>query len=151
MNSDRLHSALKTEVQNSLAEAGVSYTLVQLQHGRNEKDYALHARPNTHTTSGMQTTDFLSHLGFRRSACPFQSPECYVRSVPDNFDLNGFAQYFGVSYKAFEKADQHFKACGILLDQPEGWGFFMEKSQKVEASDLKGLLGMAMYHPRLKG
>ena len=127
MNSDRLHSALKTEVQKNVVEAGISYTYLRLQHGKDQIEHSLHARPNTHTTSGMQTTDLLAHLGFRRSGCPFQQPECYVRSVQDHFDVNGFAQAFGVSYKAFERADQHFRACGILLNQPEGWGFFYGK------------------------
>ena len=88
-----LHSALKTdEVGRAGASSGVEFVLMRLRQGRDKSAHSLHARPNTFSTAGFQTTDLLGVLGFSRSQCAFVvGGECYVRAVDESFDVDGFA------------------------------------------------------------
>ena len=62
---------------------------MRLQSSKTDSAFSVHAAPNTWSIVGVQTTDFLSYLGFRRSACHFvATQECYVRWVDQSFDVN---------------------------------------------------------------
>jgi hypothetical protein len=76
----------------------------------------------------MQTTDFLSFLGFKREKCSFVPRiECYAVWVDAGFDVSGFAQKFDEAFGFFEKAARLLENCSHSLDQPEGWGYFTGK------------------------
>ncbi len=57
-----LHFALKTTIVGSHNGDGINYILVRLQTGKDNFIDTLHARPNSHSTSGFQSTDFLPCL-----------------------------------------------------------------------------------------
>lgn len=122
-----LHSALKTTVVSSHNEGGINYILVRLQNGKDDFVETLHARPNTFSTSGFQTTDFLSLLGFSRSGCAFHQSECFCRQVPEGLDIKGLSADIGKSFQIFQNAVSHLENCGLFIEQPEGWGFFYGK------------------------
>ena len=62
---------------------------MRLQSSKTDSAFSVHAAPNTWSIVGVQTTDFLSYLGFRRSACHFvATQECCVRWVDQSFDVN---------------------------------------------------------------
>jgi len=135
MNGRELHSALKTEVVGSTnSHAGVRLLLVRLQNSRTAFFHSLHAVPHEYSTAGLQTTDCLACLGFIRCPCAFAHSECYALRVGDEFNLTAFADAFGTYCAALKQADQHLRACGVGLDQPEGWGFFMGKPSGVSRS-----------------
>lgn len=123
-----LHSALKTELVQKVNEQGIEFALVRLQHSKDSIQYTLHARPNSYSLSGMQTTDLLAHIGFSRSNCSFLISECYARVVQPDFDVHRFASAFATAFSSFTNADKHLEACGLSIDRPEGWGFFYGKS-----------------------
>lgn len=122
-----LHSALKTTVIGNHAGNGINYILVRLQNAKDDFADTLHARPNSYSTSGFQTTDFLSLLGFSRSRCAFHGSECFCRHVPEGLDLKGLSADIGKSFQIFQGAVSHLENCGLVVEQPEGWGFFYGK------------------------
>lgn len=122
-----LHSALKTTVIGNHVGDGINYILVRLQNGKDDFADTLHARPNTYSTSGFQTTDFLSLLGFSRSGCAFHGSECFCRRVPEGLDIKGLSVDIGKSFQIFQNAVSHLENCGLFVEQPEGWGFFYGK------------------------
>lgn len=126
--SPDLHAAPMTKVIRSDRVNDIGFTLVQLQKSKTEVWHSLHVRPWTWTLSGIQTTDVLDYLGFRRSpACSFMGGECFARLVDANFDLQGFAQAFTGITADLQTAQGHLNACGIYLDEPQGIGFFSGK------------------------
>ena len=129
MNSRDPHSALKTEIISKAEKESVEAVLVRLSWGKHDSGYSLHVSPNSFSSAGLQTTDFLAYLGFQRyNSCPFTSSrQCYVNWVPEKFDLENFLTAFNRAFTHLEKAENKLKACGFLLDQPEGWGFFHRK------------------------
>jgi hypothetical protein len=123
-----LHSALKTVVVAELSEAGIEYKHVRLQHGKDNFVDSLHARPSSFSTAGIQATDFLYVLGFRRAKCAFHvGGECYCRRLPHAVDLEGLVKAIARALEKFTRASQGLERCGLNIDQPEGWGFFYGK------------------------
>ncbi len=127
MGTNDLHSALKTTVVAEVTEAGIHYKQVRLQHGKDDFLDALHARPSSFTTAGIQTTDFLHFLGFSRSACAFHPPECYSRTILPAQDLASLAKAIGIAFEKFKSGARALENCGLFINQPEGWGFFYGK------------------------
>lgn len=125
--SDR-HSALLSEKISQASGAGVKFVTAKLQWGKDDFGYSLHAEPSSFSSYGMQTTDFLNYLGFRRESCSFTaSRECFSVWVEPDFEVSNFAKKFDEAYSIFEKATRLLESCGHFLDQPEGWGYFHGK------------------------
>lgn len=99
--------------------------LVRLQHGKEHFSHSLHAFPNSYSSAGLQTTDFLAFLGFRRSSCGFGSSECYAMRVPEGFKVAEFSEAFRKFSEFVSTAERHLSACGLYLPQPEGWSYFI--------------------------
>jgi hypothetical protein len=127
MRSGDLHSALKTTVVADLTEGGIHYKHVRLQHGKDDFMETLHARPGSHSTAGIQATDFLYFLGFRRSPCSYHYGECYCRKLSLDDDVVGLAKAVANALPKFQLGARELEKCGIPIDQPEGWGFFYGK------------------------
>ena len=129
MNSRDPHSALKSVVVGRANREDVEAVLVRLQWGKHESGYSLHVNPTSFTTAGLQKPDFLAFLGFERSDnCPFTSHRrCYVKWVSEGFDLEGFLAAFERAFVRLIEAERKLNACGFLLSQPEGWGFFSRR------------------------
>jgi hypothetical protein len=123
------HVALKSEVVAKMSRGSIEAAVARLQWGKNDVGYSLHVNPTSYTSHGIQKTDFLAYLGFRRSdKCNFTSfGRCYVNWVWDGFNLEGFLDAFGRGYAHLEKAEKGLSACGFFLPQPEGWGFHFGK------------------------
>jgi hypothetical protein len=131
MNQKNLHSALKTNIIEKMSGNDVEWVLVSLQYSRDDVGYSLHASPRTFSTYGIQTTDFLSYLGFDRQDCAFvANQECYCIGVSEGFDVKGFDIVFSKAYRKMEDAERHLEKCGLRFDQPEGYGFFRGRSSK---------------------
>jgi hypothetical protein len=120
------HTALKSEPVTGVRAGFVEIVLAKLQWGKEEKAYTLHANPTSYSTAGLQMTDWLSYLGFRRSdRCQFtEFGRCFSREVSEGFDVQTFATACNVGYEHLQAAEQGFQACGFRLPQPEGWSFF---------------------------
>lgn len=127
MTMTDLHSALKTSVVGDHTDGGVRYLQVRLQSGKESFRDTLHAKPNTYSTAGIQTTDFLSLIGFQRSSCAFHNGECFCREVRPDLDLRGLANAIGKALALLQGADRHLEQCSLYIDQPEGWGYFYGK------------------------
>jgi hypothetical protein len=128
-----LHQALKFEtIANSRApKSGVDFALVRGQWSKDEIAFGLHAAPNQFTTSGVQTPDFMSLLGFQRSGCQFvDRRECFSRWVPSTFDVGLFATRFDEAFRAFEQSERDLQSCGIFFEQLEGWGYFFGRNSR---------------------
>lgn len=120
-----LHSALKTEIVDQTMQNHLRIAKVKMQWGKEDIAFSLHVEPNQYTSYGMQTTDYLAYLGFTRNQCAFsQKGEAYCRWTTEEFDINMFSGKFFDSFKHLEESQKHFEACGYLLPQPEGWGYF---------------------------
>lgn len=148
-----LHSALKTSVTASHNEGGINFLQVRLQNGKDSYLETLHARPNTFSTYGFQTTDFLSLIGFARSACAFHHGECFCRIAPSNLNLPSFSKAITESLSIFQAAVSHLEQCGIYVDQPEGWGYFYGKppsGRRIHQSNARGNGHVAPTSKRMK-
>ncbi len=122
-----LHSALKTTVIQEVNEGGIRYKAVHLQYGKDDSVDSLHASPSSYTLAGLQTTDLLSFLGFKRNACAFHAGECFVREVPAGFNVAEYAKSVKIAYNLILESSRHLENCGIFINQPEGSGFFYHK------------------------
>lgn len=123
-----IHSALKTESAGQASGHGVQFTLLKLQYSKDEIGYSLHARPSSFSSAGFQATDLLSYLGFARQRCAcVGGQEAFCRGVEPGFDISGFGTAFEKAFAIMEEAEQHLEACGYILEQPEGWGYFFGK------------------------
>lgn len=120
------HTALKAEKVETINAGSVELVLARLQWSKDEIAYTLHVNPTSYSSAGLQTTDWLSYLGFQRNArCQFIAfDRCYSKEVPEGFDLKLFATAFNGGFAHLQKADQGLQACGFQLRQPEGFGFF---------------------------
>ena len=130
MSGREHHRALKTEVVDRLNAGRAQMVLGALQSGKRDKWFTLHVNPTSFSTAGLQPTDWLAYLGFRRNdQCNFtESQRCYSREVPQEFDLQQFATAFNAGFGYLEKAQDGLQACGFLLPRPEGWGFYFGRS-----------------------
>ena len=123
-NTQDLHKSLKSEVLTEAALSGVKLALVKLAWGKNDTAFSLHVAPTTWSTAGLQIPDLLSYIGFSRQPCLFLRGECYVKEVPEGFDVNKFGAALGAAYQQLTEARFHLEKCGFILNQPEGWGYF---------------------------
>jgi hypothetical protein len=129
MNSRDPHQALKTETLAKAPSRRAAFVLEKLQWGKSDIGFSLHAQPTTHSTSGLQITDFLSQIGFVRSNCLFvERPECYVRWVDESFNLDKFIIGLDKAFENLLESEKLLEKCGIFLEQPEGWGYFYGKT-----------------------
>jgi hypothetical protein len=129
-----LHSALKTEVTVRTGAEGVQVLLVRLQHSKDQISHSLHVRPTSFSLSGLQMTDLLAILGFERSACAFVNGECYAKEVDESFDAASFATTLKPMHEAFRQAQRHFENCGFIMDQPEGWDYYVGGGSRLRVS-----------------
>jgi hypothetical protein len=120
------HSALKSDVIHRISKDGAEFVLARLQYGRTDIGFSLHVSPNTFSTSGLQTTDFLTILGFQRSdQCPFASlHRCYVKWVGEDFQIGDFANAFSAAYAQLSQAEQGLNACGFMLPRSASYAHF---------------------------
>lgn len=123
------HAALKQDVVSRINRDNFEAVLARLQWGKDDIGFSLHANPSSYGTFGLQKTDFLAYLGFKRSdRCPFTSfQRCYVRWVDEGYNVEQFVDAFHQAFAQLEKAEAGLRACGFVLPQPEGWGFFYGK------------------------
>src|SRR5439155_4835935 len=134
--ANNLHRALKTQVIRDFQQEGARFVQVRLQHGKGQFVETLHVAPSTWTSSGFQLPDLLHFLGFQRSPCAFLNSECYARIIQPDLSVEAFAEAFKSAYGQLNEAIRHLEACGILIDRPEGWGFFFGK--RSERQHLSG-------------
>lgn len=130
MQGRDLHSALKTEVVERVNAGRAEVIKSKLQWGKDDVGYSLHVNPNSYTSAGLQITDFLGYLGFQRNdRCSFTSGQrCYAKWIDGELSLQEFATALNGGFAHLEKAERSLGACGFLLDQPEGWGYYFGKS-----------------------
>lgn len=142
MHGRDLHTALKSAVIRKTQHSNMEVVLAQLQWGKDDKAYSLHVAPNSFSTSGLQTTDYLAYLGFRPSGhCSFTSSQrCYSRWATEDFNLDAFIGAFSDSFARMQTAQRSLEACGFTLPQPEGWAYFFGSSgsQARRRSDISG-------------
>jgi TIR domain len=120
------HTALKTETVAKVNVGHIEVVLAKLQWSKDEKAHTLHVNPSAYSTAGLQTTDWLSYLGFKRNdRCQFTGfGRCYSKEVLESLDVNAFASAFNCGFARLQKAQSGLQACGFQLPQPEGWAFF---------------------------
>lgn len=151
-----LHTALKTTEIARIQVGGIEFAQVRLQHGRDQFEETLHARPNSYSTAGLQRTDLLSLIGFQRSQCAFLAGECYVRRISSEFNLQAAADAIAKAYERLVTAERHLEACGLWFPKPEGYGFFFPgrssgSSREHRHSDpCRGNGHQAPKHERMK-
>jgi hypothetical protein len=122
------HTALVSEQVSQASGGGVRFVVAKLQWGKDDIGYSLHAEPTSFSSAGMQTTDFLAYLGFKRESCSFvPRGQCYAAWVDSEFELSKFAGKFDEAFGVFEKGTRLLQSCAHILDQPEGWGYFTGK------------------------
>ena len=133
------HTSLKSQKIATVGRNNLECVVARLQWGKDDVAYSLHVYPSSYTTSGIQTTDFLSYLEFNRSdQCPFTSGrQCFVKWVPEIFDPDAFLTAFTEGFSHLDQADRGLQACGYRLPQPEGWGFFYGRGGRAQGRPLK--------------
>jgi hypothetical protein len=122
-----LHAALKSTIVQEVDASGFRIKHVRLQYAKDDFLDTLHVQPSSYSTAGLQGTDLLSFIGFRRSPCAFHRGECYVSVIPQEFDPLAFAKSAAAALSQLEEAENHLERCGLTLPHPEGWGFFFGK------------------------
>jgi hypothetical protein len=124
------HSALKSEVVKTINAGHLEIVLARLQWGKDDKGWNLHVNPTSFSSAGLQTTDWLAYLGFERNdRCSFTSfQRCFSKWVDEDFNVEEFATAFNAGFGHLEKAQKALEACGFILPQPEGWGFYNGRS-----------------------
>jgi len=136
------HTALASEQVSQASANGVKFVIGKLQWGKEDFGYSLHAEPSSYTYNGMQTTDFLDYLGFKKESCQFVTRRvCYTTWIDSEFELPNFVQKFGEAFMLFERAEKLFENCGHFLDQTEGWEYFYPNAKRRvprSKSDLGG-------------
>lgn len=110
-----IHSGLRTAEVGRASAAGVEFLLMQLQDGRDLFRYSLHCRASTWTLSGLNTTDTLGRLGFRQYRCPFMTDNCMAIEVGTDFNVDEFANAFGLYHSKVVAAEKHLEHCGYFL------------------------------------
>jgi len=148
MNHHELHSALKTTVVAQVADGGIEYKHVRLQHGKDSFLDTLHAHPSSFTSSGPQTTDLLPLLGFQKSPCAFHvARECYCRAIPENGDAAQIAAAVAAAFCSFDTGVRELENCGVHpravaigrrvsgLVRTRGDGHVAPKSERMKESE----------------
>jgi hypothetical protein len=143
-----LHSALKTTVIQDVSESGLNLKHVRLQNGKDNFLDTLHVRPSSYTTSGLQSTDLLNFIGFKRSPCTFFQSECFVSEIPASFDVAGFAKASIAALGHLQQGTSHLKNCGLPVPQPEGWGFHYGKPATSRRSSREYVTGDGHVAPK---
>jgi hypothetical protein len=123
-----LHESLKTAILHRASIHEAEMVLARLAWGKDDVAFTLHVQPKSFSSYGLQLTDFLSYLGFRRQTCSFLPTQCYARKVTEALDIKAFGRVLSEGYEQLCQAQRHLEGCGFVLDQPEGWGFFFGKS-----------------------
>ena len=121
------HKGLKIEERQLGRSPGCNVDFLGVQHqwGKTDFEHSVHAFPSQFSTSGLQTTDLLSLLGFERQVCAFRNGlECYCVEVRPGLDLSNVPASFDTAYKALTEAERHLENCGLQLPQDQGWGYF---------------------------
>lgn len=129
------HAALKTEVVGVHDLPGLKLLLAKLAWGKEETAFSLHIAPTSYTLSGFQMTDLLSFLGFTRGACSFIGSECYAMWFDPRLNVAALGEALVSGHGALTQAQNHLEACGFLLPQPEGWGFFYGREARGARSN----------------
>jgi len=121
-----LHQALKSEIIAKERSQNGDVILAKLQWGKDDSALSVHVAPNTFTISGgIQTTDFLSYLGFQHSGCGFvESRQCYAREVSSSFQLKDFVTAFDSAFSSLKVAQDRLNKCGFRFRAPEGLSYF---------------------------
>jgi hypothetical protein len=148
-----LHTALRTDVEETLNAKGLQMQLVRLQHGKNSSVLTLHVNPSSFSTSGLQSTDMLSYLGFTSAHCPFLGTTCFASEVPDGVSLEAFADAFNRYSDLLKEAESALLPCGYILPQPEGLAHFLGRSSTRRmswSSPTSGDGHNAAQHERMK-
>ena len=127
------HAALQTEIVASARSSDVQALIARLRWSKSDEGYSIHVAPSTYTTAGFQSTDLLAYMGFKRSQCAFvDRRECYVRWGSPEIDLQRLVSKFGETLERIRTGEKHLNACGFILPQPEGWGYFFDKPSGTE-------------------
>jgi len=153
MNGRDPHQAFKNEILGRARSRSANFVLTKLQWGKDDIGYSLHVSPNTFSTYGIQTTDFLSFLGFQRGGCSFvDNHQCYARWVDKDFDVNTFVNNFDQAFRNLTDAQKDLERCGFFFDQPEGWGYFFDTHSRGKRLDfqMSGDGHTAMYVQPMK-
>jgi hypothetical protein len=113
------HIALRSEILGKINTGGIEIVLAKLQWSKDDIAFTLHVTPNTFTSAGLQTTDWLRFLGFKENAqCQFSSlGRCYSEQVPEGYDLQRFAAAFTEGFGYLQKAEAGLQACGVWLPE----------------------------------
>lgn len=137
------HLALKAEAIAKVNAGPIEIVVAKLQWGKDDKTFTLHVNPTSFSTAGLQTTDWLAYLGFRRNdKCPFTNfGRCYSKEVLEDFDVQAFATAFNAGFGQLQTAERSLAACGFVLPQPEGWGFFHGRSNSKSHRGPAGISG----------
>lgn len=133
-----LHQSLKSEVIATKISGSGKFVVAKLQWGKIDVGYSLHVDPNGYSISGgYQTTDFLSHIGFQSSTCPFTGGgKCFCKWVDADFDLEKFVPLFDSGFNKMCEAQKDLERCGFLFDNPEGLSYFgMGSGRQHRSSD----------------
>lgn len=152
--TDLLHSGLKTKEVGRHRGSHFELLLMKIQHSQHEIKYSLHVAPSGFTSSGMQTTDILDQIGFKRGHCSFfPREECFVREVDVSFDLVAFDKVFSDAYRNVKEGASHLEKCGIYLEQTEGWSYFTGRNTRTRRTGRYTPYGdghTAAQHERMK-
>lgn len=121
LQMSEIHAGLATENLASHVGGHVEFRLTRVTHGRDQLAYGLHASANYYSFgTGIEPTEFLEKLGFRRYACPFASgrdPHCVA--VDESMDVTAFAEAFGRAFDALREASSDLERCGFFLEARE--------------------------------
>jgi len=145
-----LHAALKTTIVQQVDASGFRIKHVRLQYTKDDFLDTLHVQPSSYSTAGLQSTDLLSFMGFRRSPCAFHRGECYVSVIPKEIDLQIFAKSAAAAFLQLGQAENHLEGCGLALPQPEGWGFFFGKPSEGRRYSSEYTSGNGHVAPRVQ-
>ncbi len=140
MNQRDPHKSVKNEILGQAHSRNAQLLLAKLQWAKDDVGFSLHVAPSSFTSAGIQLTDFLSQLGFQRSACSFGGfRECYVRWVNEGFEVTDFGNHLDQAFSSLIEAQEELEKCGFFFDQPEGWGYFSGKQSSGRRLDISML------------
>jgi hypothetical protein len=111
------HTALRSEIITRINAGYIEIILAKLQWGKDDAASTLHVNPSAFTSSGLQLTDWLDYLGFRRNAqCQFANArQCWSKEVAEGYNVQDFATAFNEGYGQLQKAEEGLQACGFWL------------------------------------
>jgi TIR domain-containing protein len=111
------HTALRSEVVTRVNAGYVEIVLAKLQWGKDDAAFTLHVNPTAFTSGGLQLTDWLASLGFKRNEqCQFSNArQCWSKEVAEDFNVQDFAAAFNEGFGQLQKAEEGLKECGFWL------------------------------------